>query len=268
MLLRKLRWAVACLASVVALCASPARSSADVQILVEELNASATVVGSSSFSVGQPSGSTTFFQNFSYSTNGGFFTLSGETGTNSQLGTRNASLSTSFTGGFTSAFDATQGHTLRITVTDDNYTGHSNLNSLLNSAGVALGFAGGTITVDSFSRVYNPSDSTATPASSTSQLAGGPTVGSVTPTASDSLPTGNSNNRVTQSNVSGLPSTYAIQQVILISFDQTGTIDPDSTFTGSAGARIDPVPAPGGLALALIGLPLIGLRRAFRKPAV
>lgn len=270
MLLRNLRWMVAGLAAVVAVCSSPGRSSAEVQILVEELNASAQVVGSSSYSVGSPSGISTFFQTFSYSSPNGFFTLSGSTGTNSQLNTLNASLSSSFTGGFTPSFDPTQGHTLRITVTDDKYSGNGNPTTLLNSAGASLGFAGGTIQVDSFSRIYDPTDPGAIPASSTSALANGPTVGSPTPTAIDTLPVGDPNLRITQSNISGLPTTYAIQQVINISFIQSGTIDTNSTWAGSAGARIDPtlaVPAPGGLALALVGLPLIGLRRVIRKRA-
>ena len=57
MLLRK--WAFAGVAAVVALCSSPARSEAGIQVLVEELNASGTVIGSSSFTVPEA---------FSYST--------------------------------------------------------------------------------------------------------------------------------------------------------------------------------------------------------
>jgi hypothetical protein len=272
MLFRNLRWTVAGIAAVVALCSSPARSRADVQILVEELNASGSVVGSSGYTVGTPSGSTTFFQNFSYSSPNGYFTLSGTVGTNSQLGTINASLSTSFTGGFTSNFNPSQGHTLQIIVTDDGFSGNGQSSTLLNSAGASQGFVGGTIDVASASSVYNPNTSTSVPASSTTQLASGPSLGGPTPTASDSLPSSGTNNQETQSNISGLPDTYAIQQVINISFTQTGSIDPDSTFGGTAGARIiptiDTVPAPGGLALALVGLPLIGLRHALRKRGV
>jgi hypothetical protein len=52
-----------------------------------------------------------------------------------------------------------------------------------------------------------------------------------------------------------------VQQVLTVTVDPTSA----STFGGSGGANVSPVPAPGGLALALIGLPLIGLRRALRK---
>ncbi|AMV23477.1 hypothetical protein VT84_03645 [Gemmata sp. SH-PL17] len=273
MLQRQLRWIVAGCAAAAVIGFAPARSSAEVQILVEELNASSTVVGSSAYTVGSPTGATTFFQNFSYSSPTGQFTLSGTTGTNSQLGTLNASLSTSFTAGFTSNFDPTQGHTLRITVTDDKYTSNGAPAVLQNSAGVALGFAGGSIQVDSFSRIYDPTASGSVAASNTGTLADGTTLGGPTGVATDSLPSDPTNARITSANVSGLNTPYAIQQVILISVsqNQNGSIDPNSTFTGSAGARVDPttraVPAPGGLVLGLVALPLFGLRRTLRKRA-
>ncbi|MCS6864654.1 MAG: hypothetical protein RMJ56_17640 [Gemmataceae bacterium] len=252
------RWAtvVAVLAVV-----APTPAYADIQILVEELDAGSNVVGSSSFFVGSPSGSTTFFQPFSYSSTNGHFTLSGFAGTNSNLGLANASLSTSFTGGFTSQFDASQRHMLRITITDDRYTAGSLPYLLTNSAGVAVGFSGGSIQVNSFSRVIDPTDPTAIPASSTTQLADGPTIGTPTPVATDSLPAGDPSLRITRSLLGALPTPYGIQQVIILSFEQTGTIDPGSTFTGSAGVRADPVPAPGGLVLALVALPMLGWRR-------
>ncbi|MCI0700832.1 MAG: hypothetical protein L0241_07100 [Planctomycetia bacterium] len=265
MFLRQLRWVAACVAAVVVACLAPAESKADIQILVQELDTGDNVVGSGSFAVGSPSGTNTFFQNFNYSTSGGHFTLTGSSATNSHLNVPNGSLSTSFTAGFTNDFNALQGHSLRITVTDDGYTGVGQPAILVNSAGAAVGFSGGTLQVDSFSRIFDPTDPSAIPASSTTALANGPTIGSQTPTATDTLPAGDPNLRITSSNVSGLPSSYAIQQVISISVTQTGTIDPNSTFTGSAGARVNSVPAPSALALALIGLPLIGLRRALRS---
>jgi hypothetical protein len=260
MFLRQLRWVAACLAAVVVACVAPAESKADIQILVQELEGT-TVVGSSSFAVGNPSGTNTFFQNFNYSTTGGHFTLTGSSATNSHQNILNASLSTSFTAGFTNDFNAAQGHTLRITVTDDGYGGIGQPAILANSAGAAVGFSGGTLRVESFSRIFDPTDPSAIPASSTTMLANGPTIGDPTPVAVDTLPAGDPNLRITGANISGLPSSYAIQQVISISVAQTGTIDPNSTFTGSAGARVNSIPTPSALALALIGLPLLGLRR-------
>jgi hypothetical protein len=272
-MVRNLRWTVAGLAAIVAIGYTPARARADVQILVEELTSTGSVFASSAFTVGVPSGSTTFFQNFSYSSPNGYFTLTGSVGTNSQLGTPNASLTTSFTGGFTSNFNAASGHSLQIIVTDDGFTGNGQPTMLINSAGASTGFIGGTIEVSSSSTILNPDTPSSIPASSTTQLATGPLIAGPTSTAFDSLPSNGNPNQETQSDLTGLPSSYAIQQTIDISFTPTGTIDTESTFGGSAGARIIPstasvVPAPGGLALALIGLPLIGLRRSLRKRAV
>jgi hypothetical protein len=263
MFLRQLRWLAA---AVAVACLAPASARAEIQVLVEELDASGVTVGQSAFAVGVPSGGSTFFQGFSYSTTGGHFTLDGTAGTNSHRGTVNASLSTSFTAGFTSNFDPSQGHTLRITITDDKYTSAGAASVLTNTAGVASGFAGGTVQVDSFSSILQTP--LTVPASSTTELATGTTIGGPTPVATDMLPVPPvPTTRVTTANMSSLPPQYAIQQVIIISINQTGPIDPAATFTGSAGARVDPrpIPTPSALALALIGLPLIGLRRVLRK---
>ena len=69
--------------------------------------------------------------------------------------------------------------------------------------------------------------------------------------------------------VTGLTSPYGIQQTILVSF--SGTPTQNGTFGATGGASVTSntpavVPAPGGLALALIALPLLGLRRTLRKP--
>jgi hypothetical protein len=259
---------VAGIATIVALCSSPARSSADVQILVEELNASNTPVAQSAFQVGTPTGSSTFFQSFSYSSANGFFTLSGSVGTNSPTGSFASSLDTSFTGAFTSNFQPSQNHSLRITVTDDGFVGNGLPGILLNTAGASQGFTNGQIAVDTFSTVFNPNAPTSVPASSTTKLATGPLLGGPTPTATD-IPGGANNNQETKSNISALPGSYAMQQVILVSFSQPGsTPDTSSTFGGTGGARLDPIPAPSSLALAFIGLPLLGLKRALRKRAV
>jgi hypothetical protein len=260
MLLRHFRWIGAAAVALGAVCSSPARSAAEVTVVVEELSASNAVLSSSTVS-GTPTGSTTFFQSFNFSSS--YFTLSGVAGTNSQTGAVNASLSTSFTGGFNSppngSFDQNAGHTLKIIVTDNGYAGNGNPTDLLNTAGASQGFANGSIVVSSSSVGLNSTDSS---------VIAGPT-----PTATDTITNGAAGGtQQTLSNVSALPSTYGIQQTISISFvpNPGQNIDTASTFAGSAGARIEPnaaVPAPGGLALALIGLPLVGGRRLLRKRA-
>ena len=65
---------------------------------------------------------------------------------------------------------------------------------------------------------------------------------------------------------------FAIEQTTTIRATPTGPngIDPQSTLGGSASTVVissapDIVPAPGGLVLALIGLPILGARRLRKK---
>jgi hypothetical protein len=80
-----------------------------------------------------------------------------------------------------------------------------------------------------------------------------------------------SQSNVTNGNVSNLPSPFTITQTLLIN------VTPPASGAGSFTSGISTVvntnsipsavPAPGGLALALVGLPLIGLRRVLRRKA-
>jgi hypothetical protein len=262
MVLRNLRWMGAGLATVVALCASPARSSADVQVLVEELNATSQIV-SSHFTTGTPSSAGTVSFSFSLAsyTGGGFVT------TTSVLG-GTPSLTPSFSGVFTNAGTAAA-DTLRITVTDDGFTAAGVSGVLQNQAATSNGISGGGEQVNTFSQIFTVPLST--PASSTTSVATGTPVVGPTAVASASSPANPSLNPLTSENVSGLPSNFAIQQTLVVSFNQNAGSSLSGTFGGSGGAfiTVNPaaVPAPGGLALALVGLPLLGLRRALRKRA-
>jgi hypothetical protein len=73
----------------------------------------------------------------------------------------------------------------------------------------------------------------------------------------------------TTGNIANLPTPYSILQTIFVYVQPTSNINVASTFGGTASTDVItdavPVPAPGGLALALIGLPLLGLRRAIRR---
>ena len=89
----------------------------------------------------------------------------------------------------------------------------------------------------------------------------------MTPPATDVRPDTLGVSPVTTSIIDPLPGKYALQQVILISIPVGVNTPANTSFSGTAGVTATPVPAPGGLALALVGLPLIGLRRVFRKRA-
>ena len=259
MILRQVRWLAASLAAVAAVCLAPARSEAGIQVLVEELNASSVVVGTPAYFTGTPSG--LFSQPFTYS-GSQFSILSGGAITNSALGTTPASLSSNFGIG---VLVANPTNSLRITVTDDGYTAGASMPAQLrNTASVSIA-TDAAAQVTSFSRVLL--DPLTVPTSSTTAVASGTQVGSVTPPATDVRPDTLGVSPVTTSIIDPLPGKYALQQVILISIPVGVNTPANTSFSGTAGVTATPVPAPGGLALALVGLPLLGLRRVFRKRA-
>ncbi|MFM8271251.1 MAG: hypothetical protein ACKODX_02855 [Gemmata sp.] len=274
MFLRQLRWAVAGLAVVAAVCASPARSKADVQILVEEYagpGGTGALVGSSTFFVGAPTAGNFFAQPFSFTAPGGYYSVSsGSTLTNSGLGTTEASLSTSFNVGITSAYNSTAPHSLRITVTDDNFTSDGLSQNLTNGVSVPLLPSNALSTVSSFSRIYNPTSGVT--AANSGLLAGyltsNPSVAAPNLGITDPAVLTNASQTSTSTLVAGLPSPYAVQQEIVVTVSGPQSLI-GKTFTVNASAETvsNPVPAPGGLMLALAALPVLGLRRTLRKRA-
>ncbi|MBN9117891.1 MAG: hypothetical protein J0I06_01775 [Planctomycetes bacterium] len=238
MVLRKVRWMTACLLALVAIGAAPSRSNADVQILVQELDASGNVLASQSTPFSGSGVTPTF--------NGVFFTGFGSVTTNSGSPSSVASLVPAFNGQLTSAFDVTQGHMLRLTVTDNNFKPNGPAGSLKVEVAGTTGFATGSESVVEETRIFDPATNTT--------IALYPMLASPDGTkVTDTVP------------VSGLTMPYAIQQTLTISFN--GEIPANATFgsTGGASLTSNAVPAPGGLVLALIGLPLLGARRALRR---
>lgn len=270
MFLRQLRWIVAGLAIVAGVCASPARSQADVQILVEELDGSNKAVASQ-FTTSSGSGAASF--------TGIYFTGLVTVSSNSGSPSTTASLTPAFSGQLTSKFDVTQDHKLRITVTDDRFTPNGPNGTFKVQTSGSNGFASGVESVSSESRIYNPNAANPTPlnpppasgqvpATSTSLLADGATVAGP---VSLFTPDGSLVKNDPGLAVSTLSSPYAIQQTIIVSF--SGSIPANATFGATGGASVTSdtptaaVPAPGGLLLGLIALPLFGLRRALRNRA-
>ena len=88
--------------------------------------------------------------------------------------------------------------------------------------------------------------------------------------ASDTRP-GGGVSPTTSMGVPVVPGAFAIQQTITVTANVTTGIQSGSTFGGSASSTVftsaAPVPAPAGLVLALVGLPILGYRRIFRKNA-
>lgn len=240
MVLRNLRWMTAGLVALAAIGFAPARSSAEVTILVEELDSSGGTVASQLTTLGG-SGVTTF--------TGSHFTGLVTVSTNSGSASSVASLTPAFSGQLTSAFDVTAGHTLKITVTDNNFVPNGLEGTLKAQTSGSTGFAEGTLDVEGSTMIFDPS------------APGTPLVGPLSQTATGGMLQENT------VGVAGLTNPFAIQQSLEVSF--RGNVTPNGTFGATGGASVtssnNAVPAPGGLALALIGLPLIGLRRALRK---
>lgn len=248
MLLRKFRRLAAALAVVAAVAASPATSRADVQILVEELNNGA-VVGSTSATLGG-SGTTTY--------NGTAFTnVLVTVSTNSATPSQVASLTPSFSGQLTSQFNPAVS-TLRVTVSDNGFTANGPTGTFRVQTSGSNGFAEGTQAVASTTRIFNTGSS-----------------GTVAGPVNLSTPNGTLVTNGDGLAVSGLPNPYGIQQTITVSY--TGPVTANATFGATGGASMtsdappppppSAVPAPGGLVLALVALPLVGLRRTLRKRA-
>jgi hypothetical protein len=248
----------AALAVVAVIGLAPSRAAAEIQILVQEFSGN-TVVGTASFTEGTPTGTGIYAQSFTYS-GAQLSIVSGAALTNSHLNALPASLSSNF--GVAVLVDNPT-NTLKITVTDDGYTAGSGFPTIIrNTASVSIA-TDGAAQVASFSSLL------ATPLTFPSDATSGPPTGSVlggpTPEATDARPDTVGESPITTALVSSLPDQYALQQVITISIPAGVSTPANTSFNGTAGVTATPIPAPSGLALALFALPLIGLRRAFRR---
>jgi hypothetical protein len=245
MVVRNLRWMAACLVALAVIGLAPARSNAEITILIQELNVSGGLVASQSTPFTAPPGTPVFTGEY-------FAVMSASLSTNStSLTSPVASFTPNFSAILLPAFQVGEDHKLRITFTDNNFTPAGTAGRLeveLSGSG-GLGQIG-ELTIVEDTTIFNPADGS---------------VISLRP------------NLISQNgafiedtiDVSNLSNKYGIQQVLTLSFSGAQLDGSEVTFgaTGGAFLRSSPVPAPGGLALALIGLPLIGLRRALRKTA-
>jgi hypothetical protein len=246
MFLSKLRWLTAGVMALAAFFAAPSRSQADISIQVQEVDASGNPIGSA-----QTFGPTTASSLNTSSTSTLSFSIS-NISASLGTGTNAASITTNLNLGFTSNFAAnsTDGLEIIVSATNISNTSPGTPASFTNQAGASNGIIdnSGSVSVSSTSTIN------------------GVTTGPSLATAGGS---GNVAGPTMNGNTANLPNPYSIIQTITVFVQPTGTINTASTFGGTVSTDVNsnavPVPAPGGLALALIGLPLMGLRRVLRR---
>ena len=257
MFLRQMRWLTASLAAVAAVCLAPSFSQAGTQILVQEVQGGVVIAGTTQI-FASSTNITTSLSNFANVV----ITANPNSGAISSLtSTVNA---TPISVGFDPSI------ALRVIVTSDGFaTPNVGGNALVtNNASASSALSGGQNMLTANTQLLNNPLTTLT--SSGTNLATGANLGSATGAASDIRPGGGVSPTTTTA-ITNFPATFTIQQVIdvqAINVSASG-IASGSTLGGSASSTVVTagVPAPGGLALALVGLPLIGLRRALRKRA-
>jgi hypothetical protein len=250
-----LRHARALLAGL-AVCFAPSLARADTQILVEEVDSHGNVIAGTAQYFASSTNITTSLSNFASVT----ITANSNSGAVSSLtSTVNA---TPIATGFDSSI------ALRVIVTSDGFhTPFAGGNALVsNNASASSAISGGQNMLTNSTQLLNDPLSPST--SSTNSLATGAPLGAATGAASDVRP-GGGVSPTTTSTVQNFPPDFAIQQEIDVQAINVGSggIASGSTLGGSASSLVvsAPVPAPGGLALALVAVPLFGLRRALRN---
>lgn len=249
MILRKLRW----LAAVALALAAPTASQAAIQILVQESGGPTQI-----FSGSVSNYSTTNFLNI-------------EIGSTANTGAI-SSLTTTVRATPSANFDPNASLTI-VVISDDFTTPAANENgpaTVFNNAAASSGIGGGSNVLSNTTQLFalplSPS------AGQTATQAGGSTLGTATATATDTRPAVGIS-PTTTSNISGMPSAFAIQQTIVVRAEVTGPngIETGSTLGGSASSLVvtspAPVPAPPAILLALAAVPALGLRRVLSKKA-
>jgi hypothetical protein len=239
MFLRKLRWMTAGAFALGVFLAAPSRSKADTTIQVQE-GTITTVGGNTVFTptgtaqtidlglLTQPGAS---IPNIN-TTN---FTIFGTVGLN--VVGNSISISTSLN--LSTSASGTQG--LQVIVTDPDLTNSAPLAPATFTNDASGTFAGGSLAV-----------------SGTTTIAG------VT------SPPSTSQSDSTTGNIANLPTPFTMTQTLLVNV--TPPVGGAASFTSGISTVVNTnslppnaVPAPGGLVLALVGLPLIGMRRVLRR---
>lgn len=254
MFLKRIRWISACLLAAAALLASPAQSKADITILIQEVDAGGNAVGAGTLFTGSSvSGHST----------ANFAQIQVGVSSNSTFSTPTASLSTGFSYlNINPVSPESNGIGLRITVTDSFSRPPGGAPGVVNTTvGASTGSTGliGLNTISNQTAVLDTSNN----------LIGQTNAATVvSPTGAASGP-----QSITIPALPPSGSQFQIQQTIIlrVTTDGNTSVPAGQTYGGTAASSTQPlnppdaVPAPAGLVLALTGLPVLGLYRAYRR---
>jgi hypothetical protein len=261
MFLRKLRWMGACVLALGATLAGPSVSRADISIVVNEVDSTGAVVGMLG-TFNSPAGASNFTISNTPTSIFNISSLNTELASDGTFG----SLSTSFTLAISQSYDQTAGHGLQFVITatgaTNNFAGQPG--SFTNNAAATSGIAGSG-GLDNIAGVNQVTANTTVEGVTTGDSVDARGDGSV------SFPPATTTN----GNVANLPNPYSITQTITVlasPVNPGAVITKGTTFGGGASSAVTAnaatVPAPGGLALALVALPILGFRRMRGKKTV
>jgi hypothetical protein len=257
MLLRKSGWLSAGALAAAILLVCPSVSHAGISVLVEEVDAGGNVVpggGQAAFTSPNLTGTfvinalpTPSFRSISV-------TVNRSTGSPSDLNTITSTVN------LRPSSVLTGDHFLRVIVTDDGFLNSNTggLGTLTDDAGTSAGIIGGTNTAEVVTQLKT--------GTLPGPLAG---LGDATTGSSNTTPGGIKVNSPPV-HIPSMPSGFGVEQTILIVAHADPTqegIAINSTLGGTLSSviTVQSVPAPAGVALALVGLPVLGLRRLLRK---
>jgi hypothetical protein len=248
--LRFYRGLVAVVLALAAVGVSPTNSRADISILVQEIDSGGGVVQT----LGLFSNVGNFINTGAASTNS--FDIANISSFLSSNGTF-GSLTTTFNLVVGSNYVQADGHGLKFTITA---TGA--INNFPDSPGTFTNNAGASSAIAGTGGLNNIAGINEVTSTTTVE-------GVTTAPSTDSRGDGSvvfPPSTTTIGNVANLPHPYSIIQTVVvraIPVNSSAIISSGATFGGSASSTVtaNPVPAPGGLLLALIALPVLGARR-------
>jgi len=257
-MMRQFRWITAGLAAAAVLLAAPTRSQAGISVLVQEVDAGGNAIGSPQPAFTSPNLTGTFTVNAAPTQSFGSIsvTVNRSTGLASDLNTLTTTVN------LRPNSVLTGDHFLQVIVTDDGFLNSNvgGIGTLTDDAGASAGIRGGTNTAQVVTQLK------------TGKLPGPlDNMGDAT-TGSSSISPGGTKVTSPAVTIPSLPGQFGVEQSILIvasaAPDAEG-IALNSTLGGTVSSVItsQAVPAPAGIALALLGLPALGLRRVLRRKA-